>query len=383
MLRKICRGIFRAADFSIKKKMKNELNEIVGPLLEWFGKNARVLPWRDNPTPYRVWVSEIMLQQTRVEAVKPFYRRFMAELPDVKALAECPEEKLLKLWEGLGYYNRVRNMQIAARTVMEDYGGELPADYQELLKLKGIGSYTAGAVASLAYGIAVPAVDGNVLRVISRLKASGDDISKASVKKKVEEEIREILPEGRVREFNQALMELGAIICVPGGIAKCEKCPLEKLCRARALDRVMEFPQKSPKKPRRIEQRTVLIIKDGERAAICRRPEKGLLAGLYELPNKPGALTADEVIEELKKENLSPIRILKLREAKHVFSHVEWHMTGYAVAVEEPEGQCPYLFVEPARTQEEYPIPAAFSAYTEYLQIKIGQKKYEGQEKEK
>ncbi|MDO5539209.1 MAG: A/G-specific adenine glycosylase [Eubacteriales bacterium] len=363
--------------------MDKELKQIVQPLLDWFEENARALPWRDNPTPYRVWVSEIMLQQTRVEAVKPFYERFMSELPDIRSLAECSEEKLLKLWEGLGYYNRVRNMQIAAQTVMEKYGGELPADYQELLGLKGIGSYTAGAIASLAYGIAVPAVDGNVLRVISRLKASKDDISKAAVKSAVEQEISEIIPQGRVRQFNQALMELGAMICVPNGAAKCEECPLSRLCRAKLLERVMEFPQKTPKKPRKIEQRTILIIKDGEKVAIRKRPDKGLLAGLYELPNEKGKLKAEEVLELLKIEKFSPVRILKLRDAKHIFSHVEWHMTGYAIAIEEPEEDSGYLFVEPARTQEQYPIPAAFSAYTEYLQIKLGQKKYEEQESAK
>lgn len=363
-------------------KKENELRRIVRPLLDWFEKNARILPWRDNPTPYRVWVSEIMLQQTRVEAVKPFYQRFMAELPDVASLANCPEEKLLKLWEGLGYYNRVRNMQIAAKTVMEQYGGILPADYEALLKLKGIGSYTAGAIASLAYGIAVPAVDGNVLRVISRLEADGEDITKASVKKRVEEEIAETLPKDQVRQFNQALMELGAVICVPNGTAKCGECPLAGLCRANQMGCVMEFPKKAPKKPRKIQQRTVLIIKDGERVAIRKRPDKGLLAGLYELPNVSGNRTSEEVLELLKKDGFSPIRIRKLREAKHIFSHVEWHMTGYAVLVEETEKEGSYLFVEPKRTQEQYPIPAAFEAYTEYLQIKLGQKKYEKQEEE-
>lgn len=360
--------------------MNNELKQMVRPLLDWFEENARVLPWRDNPTPYRVWVSEIMLQQTRVEAVKPFYERFMSELPDIRSLAECPEEKLLKLWEGLGYYNRVRNMQIAAKTVMEEYGGRLPADYQELLRLKGIGSYTAGAIASLAYGIAVPAVDGNVLRVISRLKASEDDISKVSVKNAVEREICGILPQGQAGQFNQALMELGAVVCIPNGMAKCEDCPLAGMCKARMTGRVMEFPKKAPKKPRKIERRTVLIIKDGEKIAIRKRPDKGLLAGLYELPNEEGHLTASGVLELLKKEKFSPIRILKLRDARHIFSHVEWHMTGYAIAIEEPEEDGSYLFVEPARTQEQYPIPAAFSAYTEYLQMKLGQKKYEEQE---
>ena len=374
---------------------KDELKKINEPLLEWFDKNARVLPWRECPEPYRVWVSEIMLQQTRVEAVKPFFARFMDALPDVAALAACPEERLLKLWEGLGYYNRVRNMQIAAQTVVSEYGGKLPADYGALLKLKGIGSYTAGAIASIAYGIPVPAVDGNVLRVISRVLASDADITKQSVKKEIEEMLHETMPKDRAGAYNQALMELGALVCVPNGMAKCERCPLADLCQARKRDIVMELPKKAPKKERRIENRTVLIIKDGDRVAIDRRPSKGLLAGLYELPNEADTLSQEEVLALLKARGLMPIRIKKLTQAKHIFSHVEWHMTGYAVLVEEPvrsEGgtyvfkdangrENRYLFVEPEKTQEQYPIPAAFAAYTEYLQIKLGQNKYKGEEK--
>lgn len=358
------------------------LNQIVEPLLTWFDANARVLPWRDHPTPYRVWVSEIMLQQTRVEAVKPFFQRFMEALPDIASLADCEEDRLLKLWEGLGYYNRVRNMQTAARTVMEEYGGNLPADYEALLKLKGIGSYTAGAIASLAFGIPVPAVDGNVLRVISRVTASEEDITKASVKSKMEQAVKEILPKDRVSAFNQALMELGALVCVPNGMAKCEECPLGELCEARKLNLVMQLPKKSAPKARKREERTVLIIKDGDRVAIHKRPPRGLLAGLYELPNEKGHLTDDQVLQLLKEKHFSPIRIRQLINAKHIFSHIEWHMIGYLIWVEELEEGAygDYLFVEPEKTQRQYPIPAAFAAYTEYLQIKLGQDKYRKEE---
>lgn len=357
------------------------LKKIVEPLLAWFDANARILPWRDSPTPYRVWVSEIMLQQTRVEAVKPYYLRFMEALPDVAALASCEEERLLKLWEGLGYYNRVRNMQEAARTVMEEYGGELPADYGALLRLKGIGSYTAGAIASLAFGIPVPAVDGNVLRVVSRVTASAEDISRASVRAQVEREIQAILPK-QVGAFNQALMELGAVVCVPNGMAKCEACPLCQVCLARERGIVTELPKKAAAKPRRIEKRTVLVIRDGERVALRRRGAKGLLAGMYELPNEDGWMTDEQVLAFLKEKHFSPIRIRPLPEAKHIFSHVEWHMTGYMIQVEEPEGAEPggYLFAEPAATQGQYPVPAAFARYMELLQIKLGQEKYRDKE---
>ena len=358
------------------------IEKIVKPLLKWYDEHARILPWREEPTPYHVWVSEIMLQQTRVEAVKPFFERFILNLPDITELAQCQEEKLLKLWEGLGYYNRVRNMQKAARIVTEEYGGKLPADYEKLLKLPGIGSYTAGAIASIAYGINVPAVDGNVLRVISRVTASAEDILKQSVKKKTEEMIQRIMPEDRPGEFNQALMELGAIVCVPNGMAKCEECPLRDLCEARRQERVMEFPVKKKKKERRIEEKTIFVIRDGEKAAIRKRSKKGLLSGMYELPNWEGHLDEDQVLKQIKQWNLSPIRIQKLESAKHIFSHVEWHMIGYAVWVEEsedkPEGM---ILVEPEKTEKEYPIPAAFAAYVKYLNIRLGQEKYEKKQK--
>ena len=365
------------------------LNGIVVPLLDWFRKNARVLPWREQPLPYYVWVSEIMLQQTRVEAVKPYFARFTEALPDPEALAGCPQEKLLKLWEGLGYYNRVRNMQKAAVILVEKYGGRLPDTDEELLTLPGIGSYTAGAIASIAYGRPVPAVDGNVLRVISRICGSEKDILQQSVKKEVEALLRPMMPKERPGDFNQALMELGATVCLPGGVPECSRCPVEQLCFAREKGRQMELPVRSSKKPRRIEKRTVLLIRDSKRAAVRRRPSKGLLAGLYELPNYPGYLSRDEALKLVWNSGFSPIRILPLEPAKHIFSHVEWQMQGYMVLVEdvneekllkgernpgEEPGQL--LFVETETAEREYPVPAAFAAYVKYLNIRLGQEKY-------
>ncbi|WP_158349993.1 A/G-specific adenine glycosylase [Diplocloster modestus] len=351
-----------------------ELTNIVKPLLTWYDGNARVLPWREDATPYRVWVSEIMLQQTRVEAVKPYFERFTRELPDVQALAQVPEDRLLKLWEGLGYYNRVRNMQKAAQKVVNEFAGGLPADYQQLLALPGIGSYTAGAIASIAYQICVPAVDGNVLRVVSRLTASRDDILKQSVKKRMEQLVGDVIPAERPGAFNQALMELGAMVCVPNGMARCDSCPLRELCEARKQGIVMELPQKTPKKARKLEDRTVLVVRDGEKVAIHRRPLKGLLAGLYEFPNVEGFLSDDEVLAFLKGRKLSPIRIQKLEPSKHIFSHIEWHMIGYVVRVEELEDMdiSDWIFIEPQDTRRDYPIPAAFGAYTKYMNIKWG-----------
>ena len=239
---------------------KNILNRLAEPLLAWYDLNARILPWRENAAPYRVWISEVMLQQTRVEAVKSYFERFMKTLPTIQALAEIEDDSLLKLWEGLGYYSRARNIKKTAKIVVEQYGGKFPANYDDLLKLPGIGSYTAGAISSIAFGNSVPAVDGNVLRVISRVLASEEDITNQSVKKKVEDELRATMPQFRAGAFNQALMEIGAMVCVPNGMAKCEICPLNQMCKANILGIVMDLPKKTPKKPRTIEEKTILVI---------------------------------------------------------------------------------------------------------------------------
>lgn len=350
------------------------LNEIVQPLISWYRQNKRILPWRDQKNAYYTWVSEIMLQQTRVEAVKPYFLRFIGELPDVKALAECPEEKLMKLWEGLGYYNRVRNMQTAAQNVVSEYSGILPASYDELLALKGIGSYTAGAIASIAYDIPVPAVDGNVLRVFSRITEDRQDIMKQSVRRQVEEKLLGIMPKDAPGDFNQALMELGAVVCVPNGPARCTECPVAAFCRAYHHGTVDELPVKAPKKKRTIENRTVLVIQDGERTAIHKRPQEGLLAGLYELPNVEGHLSMDEALQKVKEMNLEPLHIETLPEAKHIFSHIEWRMTGYRIRVSslEERKESSFIFTEKKQSEKQYAIPSAFRAYIKYMKEKPG-----------
>lgn len=343
--------------------------KIVTPILEWYRENKRILPWRDRNNAYYTWVSEIMLQQTRVEAVKPYFLRFITELPDIPELAACPEEKLLKLWEGLGYYNRVRNMQEAAKTVTKEYHGKLPESFEELLSLKGIGSYTAGAIASIAYGIPVPAVDGNVLRVISRITENDGDITKQSVKKQMEETLKAIMPKDSPGDFNQALMELGAVICVPNGPAKCESCPAAEFCGAHRHGTVDKFPVKAPKKARTIEERTVLVIQDGAYTAIKKRQAKGLLAGLYELPNTEGWLTREEALDYVKKMGLEPLYIEKLQDAKHIFSHIEWRMAAYRIRVsslKKSEDQ-KLIFADRRQTDKEYAIPSAFGAYVKYM----------------
>ena len=345
------------------------LDEIEAPLLKWYDGEHRLLPWREAPAPYHVWVSEIMLQQTRVEAVKPYYDRFMEAFPDIQALAKAEEEELLKLWEGLGYYNRVRNLNKAARLIVEHYDGQMPDAYEELLKLPGIGSYTAGAIASIAYGKKAPAVDGNVLRILSRLRLDKRDIMQPFVKKQIEEELLAAMSDVRPGDFNQALMELGAMVCLPNGVPKCNRCPWEKLCLAHKNGRELEFPVKSAKKKRTIEEKTVLLIQDENKAALQKRPSLGLLAGMYEFPWMEGKLTEEEVLARLKEEGLSVLHIRPVGESKHIFTHKEWHMRGYAVRVDElsrEKGAGNYLYVERNEAKEKYPIP---SAYAYYLKI--------------
>ena len=347
------------------------LEEIVRPLVKWYRDNKRILPWRDKDNAYYTWVSEIMLQQTRVEAVKPYFQRFITELPDIQSLAECPEEKLLKLWEGLGYYNRVRNMQEAAKTVKDEYNGRLPEDYQALLSLKGIGSYTAGAIASIAYGEKVPAVDGNVLRVISRITESTEDISRQSVRRKIEQQVSQIMPSDCPGDFNQALMDLGSSICIPNGEPFCENCPWEAVCQAHKYGRETDFPVKAKKKKRKIEKKAVFLIEVSDKIILHKRPEKGLLSGLWELPNVDGELSAKELSEQMKKWGIGDYMIEPLGEGKHIFSHVEWQMRGYRLQMRDISEKLlekeEWIAVSREDLEEKYAIPSAFECYRKQI----------------
>lgn len=350
------------------------LDRIAEPLLAWYDSGRRILPWREDPTPYHVWVSEIMLQQTRVEAVKSYYDRFMKKFPEIKDLSTAGEEELLKLWEGLGYYNRVRNLNKAAVKIMEEYDGRMPEDYEELMKLPGIGSYTAGAIASIAYGKPVPAVDGNVLRVLARLRCDDRDIMRQAVKKQIEEELCTAMPKDRPGDFNQALMELGAMVCIPNGEPDCGRCPWENICMAHQKGIELQFPVKSGKKPRTIEKKTILIIRDENRAALRKRPDQGLLAGMYEFPNVEGHLSEKEVLLYLREIGLSVLRIEPLTKSRHIFTHKEWHMIGYLVQVDEldrREDNSDFIFAERNEAEEKYPIPSAYSAYLRSFYEKI------------
>ena len=346
-------------------------NDFVKPLIIWYNAAKRDLPWRHTKDPYRIWVSEIMLQQTRVEAVKAYYERFVAALPDAAALAACPDDRLMKLWEGLGYYSRVRNMKKAAQMITDSFGGQFPAERKELLSLPGIGSYTAGAVASIAFGKREAAVDGNVLRVYARMTALRENVLLPEVKKMAEEDLGDVvrsLPESSDDElpgsFTQALIELGALVCVPNAAPHCEECPVSGYCKARAAGIQEELPVRLRKTKRRAEQLTVLLIRDGEETAVRKRLDRGFLAGLYEFPHLPGHVSAEEAVSFVEENGFEALRVTQLQNARHLFSHVEWDMTGYEIRIA-PRGEIPggWLFAGREDLLGRLAVPSAFSAY--------------------
>ena len=342
--------------------MKEEnLQQMIQPLLEWYNTHKRNLPWRKNKNPYAIWISEIMLQQTRIETVKSYYARFMQELPTIHDLANIEEEKLLKLWEGLGYYNRAKNLQKAAKLIEEKYEGKMPNTYQELITLPGIGEYTAGAIASISFNEKVPAVDGNVLRVISRVLGKKQDILLLETKKEVTKLLTKYMP-NQAGNFNEALMELGELICIPNGEPNCLKCPLQQFCIAYQNNLTNEIPVRVKKVKRKIEQKTVLLLMDSfEKIAIQKRMKKGVLSGMYELPNIEGKLSAREVIQFVQKEKCCIQKIRFLGEFKHIFTHLEWQMYGYQIDIE--KCNLPYLWVSKKELEEKYALPTAFKQF--------------------
>lgn len=344
------------------RRQLDALPALTEPLMVWYRGNARVLPWRAEPTPYRVWISEIMLQQTRVEAVRGYYERFLAVLPSVEALAAAPEDTLLKLWEGLGYYSRARNLQKAARLIMERHSGFLPASYGELLALPGIGEYTAGAIASIAFGIPEPAVDGNVYRVLSRFLASYADTSQSVVKKAFREAAATLLPDKRPGDLNQALIELGAIVCVPNAAPRCESCAIYTGCAARVAGCAGELPVKARKKARRLEARTVVLLVSAVGVLLFRRENRGLLPGLYQPLNLEGHLDLDAVGAAVRNLGGEPRTLLPLASAKHIFSHVEWHMQGYLAIVERFDTPGA-VWADAGSLEGERAVPSAFRAF--------------------
>lgn len=350
--------------------MERHLTTITGPLLDWYDKNKRTLPWRGTRDPYRILVSEIMLQQTRVAAVIPYYRRWMEALPTVADLAEINEERLMKLWQGLGYYSRARNLRRTAEMVMDTYGGRFPEEYEELLRLPGVGDYTAGAVASIAFGRRVPAVDGNVLRVAARVTGEDGDILDPRVRRQFREQVAEAIPADRPGEFNQALMDLGAMVCLPNGSPGCGRCPLAALCEANRLGRQDALPVRRKKGARRQEEMTVYLFLREGRVALRRREKGGLLAGLWEFPHVPGRLEDAEAGDPLSGWDLAALDWRKKMAAKHVFTHVEWYMTGYLLEVKGPGTGLTWA----DRTElEALAVPSAFGRFLEEARRVLGE----------
>lgn len=334
------------------------LEQLVIPLLAWYEENKRSLPWRLDPTPYHVWVSEIMLQQTRVAAVLDYYRRFLERFPTVADLAGAEEDALMKCWQGLGYYSRARNLQRAAQVIMTDYGGVFPGDYAAIRSLPGVGDYTAGAVASIAFGLPYPAVDGNVLRVVSRLTADRREITLPAVKREVTAALSAVMPLKAPGDFNQALMELGATVCLPNGAPLCQSCPARAFCRAHRTVDELDFPVKPEKKPRRVEERRVYLLFYQGRVALRQRPAKGLLAGLWEFPNALEGEPLPLVLPTLD----------FVGTARHIFTHIEWRMTAYAAPLPRPDLPPGWVWAGRRELAERYPIPNAFRSLIETVE---------------
>lgn len=327
-------------------------------LLPWYQAHRRDLPWRQDRDPYHVWVSEIMLQQTRVEAVKGYYARFLTRLPTVSDLAEVPEPELLKLWEGLGYYTRARNLKKAAGVIASEYGGRFPRDYAAIRALPGIGDYTAGAISSICFDEKTPAVDGNVLRVVSRIRDDHRCTDDPKVRRAITADLAEIYPDA-AGAFTQSLMELGAIICLPNGAPLCSECPMQADCLARQRGTISALPVRKPKKPRRQEDMTVFLLSCGDKIALERRPDEGLLAGLYQFPHLPGHLSPEEIIEAAEQWGLQPEYLEKIVSRTHIFTHIQWNMLGARLhcTVEAPQ----FLWVD--KTARDHALPTAFRQF--------------------
>ena len=337
-----------------------DLSALPALLLPWFQVNQRELPWRNDREPYHIWLSEIMLQQTRVEAVRGYYQRFLQALPTVEMLAEADDGLLTKLWEGLGYYSRVRNLKKAARIIVHEYGGAFPRSYDRLLQLPGIGAYTAGAIASIAFGEKTPAVDGNVLRVYSRLADDHTPIDLPAFKKLVSDRLAAVYPE-EAGTFTQALMELGATICGPNRKPACGSCPCRQICLGYQRGTAGSLPVKNPKKQRKTQHKTVLILACEDALALEKRPDKGLLAGLWQFPNYPGHLSLEEVLDILRQKGLSVTEVVRQTEKTHIFTHVQWEMRGYYLQVSEPLGG--YVWMDRKTIEQQAALPTAFRIF--------------------
>lgn len=341
--------------------------EFAERLLRWYDEEARVLPWRSKPTPYRVWISEMMLQQTRVETVIPYFHRFIHEIPDVSALADIDEDRLLKLWQGLGYYSRALNLKKAAMIIQSEYDGQIPSDRKTLQKLPGIGPYSAGAISSIAFQQVETLMDGNVLRVIARLNGIDEDIGEKQTQKRIQNVLEEFIAIKRPGDFNQALMELGATRCLPNGAPLCNRCPMADACVANLENRTVEIPVRTPKKSREIQNQTVLVLCHNHTYGIEKRNQTGLLAKMWTFPMIEGHLTENECIKRLQESEYAISRISALPATKHIFTHIEWKMIGYEVDIQTVEHNNLLTWVSKDQIDKEFAIPTAHAFYLKYL----------------
>lgn len=334
-----------------------------GALLPWYDKGHRELPWRQDRDPYHIWLSEIMLQQTRVEAVRGYYNRFLEDIPTIRDLAACDDDALHKLWEGLGYYSRVRNLKKAALEILEKHGS-FPADYDSVLALPGIGEYTAGAICSIAFDLPTPAVDGNVLRLIARLTDDNTPIDLPAYKKTVRQRLAQVYPQ-RAGDFTQSLIELGATLCGPNREPVCEECPCKGFCKGYQRGSAAALPRRMPKSKRREEELTVFVMRCDGQWALRKRPDKGLLAGLWEFPNVNGKLALSEALNMAGELGVNVREIRAQLEKKHIFTHIEWHMRGlYLEVSNRPDGLC---WMEPEQIDRLAALPTAFRQFWEEI----------------
>ena len=339
-------------------------SKLPGALLPWYDSHKRDLPWRKDRQPYHIWLSEIMLQQTRVEAVKGYYARFLDALPTVETLANADDELLHKLWEGLGYYSRVRNLKKAARVIVDKHDGVFPENYEDILALPGIGKYTAGAICSIAFDQPTPAVDGNVLRVVSRLTMDDTPIDQPAYQADIRQRLAEIYPH-QAGMFTQALMELGATVCGPNWTPRCGECPCREFCRASLSGTAEQYPIKTPKKQRRIEERTVFILSCDGKFALQKRPKTGLLAGLWQFPNCEEKLEFSAALAQVERMGLIPREIYRQVERKHIFTHIQWEMRGIYLEVSSLDGDFEWFTAE--QINGEIALPTAFRQFWEEI----------------
>ncbi|MCI8347485.1 MAG: A/G-specific adenine glycosylase [Bacilli bacterium] len=344
------------------------MEKCIHDILDWYQKNKRDLPWRRGCNPYHVWISEVMLQQTRIETVIDYYHRFLQKLPSIESLATVPEEDLFKLWEGLGYYTRAKNLKKSAQIIINQYHGEFPHEYHELITLPGIGDYTASAISSICFQKKKATIDGNVLRVYTRFYNNDLNISLLKTRKEIGKKIEEIIP-NESGDFNQALMEIGEVLCIPNGIPHCNRCPLHSRCLAGKYSNYALFPKRQLKREKKTLEYTIFIFNFENTYAISKRNNEGILHQLWQFPNVEGTLTKTQVEAYLNSKRISYSKIKEFITYTHVFTHQKWKMISYYIELGKPIGNNQMLFLSIDKIIKDYAIPTAFQPFLKKLQI--------------